>query len=433
MSLWRRIKGRLFGESDEAAGEEALRGADERESPAVEETRGARARPVVDEASAELAQLARVGAPDGPSEEQAILLLRKARGTVREAEAAARVLEAAEDHAVPEAVRLACADILAARGDEKGALEALANVSSTPALLLAADLHASLGQLPRALGTIERVLARSIDTPGARERHTRWRAALGAAPGPARRLDEATVVTDAGARAPFRLLREVARGGAGTVYEAEDELLGRRLAFKVYHRRGRDREHLEREARLADRMRGPGVIRVLDADPEEGWLALEWIPRGSVRDVLARGDLSALVPIERWALPLARALARLHAGGFVHADVKPANVLLRDTGEPLLGDFGIARPLGARGDGGSAGYVSPERIAGRASDPRDDVYGYGRVIEDVLHRLGERGLAKEEAARWRAVADTCIGADDRRPANGAELVGRLPMARANDS
>ena len=433
MSLWRKIRGRLFGESDEAASEEAPRGADERATSARAEARREPAHAAVDEASAELAQLTRVGAPDGPSEEQAILLLRKARGTVREAEAAARVLEAAEDYAVPEAVRLACADILAARGDEKGALAALANASSTPALLLAADLHASLGQLPRALGTIERVLARNIDTPGARERHTRWRAALGAAPGPARRLDEATVVTDAGARAPFRLLREVARGGAGTVYEAEDELLGRRLAFKVYHRRGRDREHLEREARLADRMRGPGVLRVLDADPEEGWLALEWIPRGSVRDVLARGDLAALVPIDRWALPLARALARLHAGGFVHADVKPANVLLRDTGEPLLGDFGIARPLGARGEGGSAGYVSPERIAGRSSDPRDDVYGYGRVLEDVLHRLGERGIATEEAARWRAVADVCIGPDDRRPANGAELVGRLPTARTKVS
>ncbi len=425
MSLWRRIKGRLFGEGEEAEADEASANAGEGASATVEETRGEATRAAADDASAELLQLARVGAPDGPTEEEAILLLRKARGTVREAEAASRVLEAAEDRVVPEAVRLACADILAARGDERGALLALARVSSTPGLLLAADLHASLGQLPRALGTIERVLARNIDTPGARERHTRWRAALGTAPGPVRRLDEATVVTDAGARAPFRLLREVARGGAGTVYEAEDELLGRRIAFKVYHRRGRDREHLEREARLADRMRGPGVIRVLDADPEDGWLALEWIPRGSVRDVLARGDLAALLPMDRWALPLARALARLHAAGFVHADVKPANVLLRDSGDPLLGDFGIARPLGARGEGGSAGYVSPERIAGRASDPRDDVYGYGRVIEDVLHRLGERGLATGEAARWRALADVCIGPDDRRPANGSALIGRL--------
>jgi serine/threonine-protein kinase len=241
-----------------------------------------------------------------------------------------------------------------------------------------------------------------------------------------RRLDEATVVGAEGARGPFRLLREVARGGAGAVYEAEDTVLGRRIAFKVYHRRGRDRSQLEREGHTASRLAGPGVLRVLDADPEEGWIALEWVPRGSVRDMLARGDVAALASVAEWARPLARALARLHAFGIVHADVKPANVLLRDRGDPVLGDFGLARPFGAPGEGGSAGYVSPERLAGRASDPRDDVYGYGRVIEDVLHRLAEHGVRAEDEAVWRAFAEECIGPDERRPANGAELLKRLP-------
>jgi len=423
LSLWSKIKGRIFGR------EEAAEAPSEAKAAPEEAADGERReeKPAEDDASKELQRLARAGAPDGPTEAEAILILRRARGTVREAEAAARVLEGAADRVVPEGLRLACADILAARGDERGALEALTGTSSTPALVLAADLHASLGQLPRALGTIERVLARNIETPGAKERHARWRAALGRVEGPARRLDEATVVTDAGSKAPFRLLREVARGGAGAVYEAEDELVGRRVAFKVYHRRGRDREHLEREIRLAARMRGPGVLRVLDADPEEGWVALEWVPRGSVRDVLARGDISALVPIERWARPLARALDRLHREGIVHADVKPANVLLRDPADPLLGDFGIARPFGAKGEGGSAGYVSPERIAGRPSDPRDDVYGYGRILEDVLHRLGERGVDVPEASTWRSFAEICIGPDERRPATGAELCRRLPI------
>ena len=68
----------------------------------------------------------------------------------------------------------------------------------------------------------------------------------------------------------------------------------------------------------------------------------------------------------------------------------------------------------------------PERIAGRASDPRDDIYGYGRVLEDVLHRLGERGVDVPDFAAFRALADVCIGPDERRPASGAELLGRLP-------
>lgn len=427
MSLWGKLKSRLFGETNEAEARALPEEKGEDEGVAEGKTEEARApsEAATDDASAEIDRLARVGASDGPTEDEAILILRRARGTVQEASAATRVLEAASSRRVPESVRLACADILAARGDERGALDALANTSSTEALVFAADLMASLGELPRALGTIERVLARSIDTPGAKERHARWRSALGRAPGPARRLDEATVITDAAERAPFRLLREVARGGAGAVYEAEDELLGRRVAFKVYHRRGKDREHLEREARLAARFCGPGVIRVFDARPEDGWVALEWIPRGSVRDVLARGDVSALVPIGRWARPLARAIARLHAADIVHADIKPANVLLREAADPLLSDFGIARPFGGKGEGGSAGYVSPERIAGRASDPRDDVYGYGRVLEDVLHRLGERGFTIDDAAFFRSIADLCIGPDERRPANGAELCQRV--------
>src|ERR1019366_9701788 len=80
----------------------------------------------------------------------------------------------------------------------------------------------------------------------------------------------------------------------------------------------------------------------------------------------------------------AKALARVHAAGWVHHDVKPANILLRDPGALLLTDFGIARRAGDPSPPGSLGYVSPERLAGRASHPGDDVYGYGRVIEDAL-------------------------------------------------
>jgi serine/threonine-protein kinase len=373
-------------------------------------------------------RLGKLGLPDGPTLDEAIAILRQVRGTVVEAAAVAEVLRGGQ-RVLPEPVRVACADILAARGDEASALRVLEGVSSTPGLVLAADLYASSGQLARAVGTIERVLARDLDAPGARERHQRWSAALGYVRGPARRLDEATIVSAASgaAGAPFRLLREVARGGAGTVYEAEDELLGRKIAFKVYHARGQDRELLAREARSAAALAGPGILRVFDADPAEGWLALEWIARGSVRDVFRTGDLAVLAPVGRWARPLARALARVHAAGLVHADVKPANVLLRQPNDPVLGDFGSARPIGAAAEGGSAGYLSPERLAGRGSDPRDDVYGYGRALEDVLHRLDEAGVDPgPDGEAFRALALAAIGPDEGRPADGAELVRRLP-------
>lgn len=441
MSFWDQLKSRFGrGRQERAARATLARGAPAEiaaappEAHALAGDQGAAPDDSDRRGADEIERLAQTGLPGGPSTEEAIAILRRARGTTREADAVARVQIAMSERPISEPVRIASADILAARGDEPAALHLLRDVMSTAGLILAADLFAASGQLPRAVSTIERVLGREIDAPGARERHKRWRASLGGAAPRTGHLDEATIVAATQVRGPFRLLREVARGGAGTVYEAEDEVLGRRVAFKVYHGRGNDRALLEREVRMAASLAGPGVIRIFDAGPTEGWIALEWIPRGSVRDLLRAGDASllapTLAPIARWARPLALALARVHAAGIVHADVKPANVLLRHPGEPVLGDFGIARPGGAPGEPGSPGYVSPERLAGRASDPRDDVYGFGRVLEDVLHalRANQRSpLAPDaDAEAWSALASLCIGPDDRRPADASELVRALP-------
>jgi len=430
VSLWDKLKQRFGGGREEppreapTRDEAAAKGAKDEPAPRDEVAESAA------KEAGEIERLARVGAKDGPTTEEAIAILRRVRGTVHEGAAASRILQAISDRTVPEPVLVSGADILAARGDEAGALRVLEGAGSTPALILSADLFAATGQLARAVGTIERVLARSIDAPGARERQKRWSAALGVGKKEERRRDEATVVTATPRGAPFRLLREIARGGAGSVYEAEDEVLGRRVAFKVYHGRASDRPLLEREARVACLLAGPGVLRVFDADPNEGWVSLEWVARGSVRDLLKSGQTRALSPLGPWALPLARAIARVHEQGYVHADVKPANVLLRRPDEAVLGDFGIAAPIGGPGTPGSAGYVSPERISGRAADPRDDVYGYGRILEDVLHRFEEESGADpelvkdaEELAVWRKIAHLCIGPDEARPADGRALLG----------
>lgn len=368
-----------------------------------------------------VARLARLGEADGPSVDEAIALLRQARGTTNEASAVSAALDAAEARPVAEDVLVACAELLAARGENASALRVLARVATVSGLVLAADLHASAGELSRAVGTIERALAKDLAAPGAIERHRRWRAALGGTSVRPRGAEQATMVTALPRGGPFRLLREVARGGAGAVYEAEDEVLGRRVAFKVYHDRVRGNGALEREVAATAELAGPGVVRLFDANPREGWIAFEWVPLGSVRDVLRSGDISPLEPLETWVRPLARALGRIHGRGWVHADVKPANILLRARDEPVLGDFGLARRVGAPSDGGSAGYVSPERLAGRASDPRDDVFGFGRVLEDVIDRLGPAG----RLAPWRALARACVGPDVDRPPDAEAVLSSL--------
>ncbi len=277
-----------------------------------------------------------------------------------------------------------------------------------------------MGDVPRALSLVERVLLQEIDHPGALERHRRHRATLGLV-SPPRSEAALTTVVAAEPDSPYQLLREVARGGAGAVYEAEDRELGRRLALKVYHEPARDRDQLLHEVRLAVELSGPGVVRVFDVDPDHGWIALEWAPLGALRERLRAHDTAALLPIERWLLPLARALARVHDAGFVHLDVKPANVLLVSPAQPVLADFGIARPIGQPSPPGSMGYVSPERLAKKPADYRDDVYGFGRVLEDVLDAVG----AAADRERFLALAKLCTGQVEARPAHARDLVVRL--------
>jgi serine/threonine-protein kinase len=279
---------------------------------------------------------------------------------------------------------------------------------------------ARAGDQAGAIALVERVLLRDIGWPGARERHARWRTALGLHPDgdrPAQPLASATLAATA-PEAPFRLLREVGRGGAGAVYESEDRDLGRRVALKVYHRPDRDRAQLLHEARVAVALAGPGIVRVFDVDPQNGWLAMEWARLGAVRSLL-RGRDPALVPIGGWAVPLARALARVHVAGWVHNDVKPANVLLREPHAPLISDLGTARRAGDPSPPGSLGYVSPERLAGRASDPLDDIYGFGRILEDAAGILGE----EEDVRRWTELASACTGTDDERARAFAAVLG----------
>lgn len=433
MSLWSRFIRRLGGEGPDRGADE---GGDAAASAGAEATSSvARAAggspagvalPPSAEAAEDVAGFAgSIGEPGGPDADRVLAWIRAHRGTTLEGAVVRALAEAAPR--APEVVRVATAELLAARGEERQALDVLEGVSSPSALLLAADLLASRGQLARAITAIERVLAKEIDAPGARERHERWRSALGLASPAHGRLDEATVVQPNGEDAPFRLLREVARGGAGTVYEAEDELLGRRVAFKVHHARGADRAALDREVRAAVVLAGPGVLRLFDASPTQAWMALEWIPRGSIRDVLRRGDAATLHDLQAWMVPLAATLARIHALGWVHGDVKPANVLLRSPRHPVLGDFGVARARGAAAVGGSPGYVSPERLGGHAVDPRDDVYGFGRVVEDVLEALGP---AAPGAPAARRIAEACMRPAAGRPADGAAVLEVLAAGAA---
>ena len=366
-------------------------------------------------------RLARVGEPGGASVEEALATLREVHATTDEGPALDELMARATTRPLPDPVVVAGASALIDRGEPALALRLLSGATSSSALLLTADLRAERGEMATAIALAERVLLRDLDHPGARDRHRRWRSAIGL-DADTRRVDasSATVATSE-PDSPFLLLREVARGGSGAVYEAEDRELGRRVALKVYHQPDRDRKQLLHEAHVAADLAGPGILRVWDVDPDHGWLALEWAALGSLRDHVRARSLASFVHVGRWALPLATALGRVHASGWVHHDVKPANVLFFGQDNCVFADFGTARRIGEPSPPGSLGYVSPERLRGRASDPRDDIYGFGRILEDVLEAIGDAALT----ARWHALTAACLGPDDGRPADGRALATRM--------
>jgi serine/threonine-protein kinase len=372
----------------------------------------------------DLEQLGAFGEPGGPAVDEALRIFGQLRGTPHERGAIDLLLARDARSPLPDPLLVALASTLLDRGDRNGAMRILARATSLDALMMRADLAAVAGEVPRAIELVEQVLFRDIDWPGARERYVRWTGGNRVESG--RRLDERwdTVVTNA-PEAPFELVREVGRGSTAAVYEAKDRVLGRRVALKMYHRPDRDRAQLEHEARVAVLLSGRGVVRIFDVDPQKGWLALEWAPLGALSTLIRSRRLDQILPVERWAIPLADALARVHGAGWVHHDVKPANVALRSVEAPILTDFGIARRIGEPSPPGSAGYVSPERLAGRPSDPRDDVYGFGRALQDALEACGSESPADATSLRfWRSLAGACTGSDAGRPKSGADLLAQ---------
>jgi len=199
----------------------------------------------------------------------------------------------------------------------------------------------------------------------------------------------------------------VARGGMGTIYRARHTLLADRVAIKIINPPwGRDAAWLRRfrhEGMAARRFRHPNAVAVYDLRTSSDgttYLVLEYVEGRTLRDELRhRGRLSLSEALQVLA-PMAGALDAAHAGGVVHRDVKPDNVMLGEGEPPLVKilDFGIAKlageseaVAGARGWIGTPAYMSPEQWGEPARDGRPgvdgsaDVYALGVIAFELLN------------------------------------------------
>ncbi|WP_234391640.1 serine/threonine-protein kinase [Streptomyces sp. CB02613] len=199
----------------------------------------------------------------------------------------------------------------------------------------------------------------------------------------------------------FTLVERLGSGGMGMVWRARDEALHRDVALKEvrppdpalaeYDPEGARtlRARVLREARALARVDHPNVVTVHHiVDPgEDGypWIVMELVAGSSLHDRLATGPMAPADAAEL-GRGILSALRAAHAVGIQHRDVKPANVLLRPDGRPVLTDFGIAAirestSLTMTGALiGSPDYIAPERIRGTEGDPSSDLWSLGMML-----------------------------------------------------
>jgi tRNA A-37 threonylcarbamoyl transferase component Bud32 len=190
----------------------------------------------------------------------------------------------------------------------------------------------------------------------------------------------------------YTIERELGRGGMGVVLLARDLRLERPVAIKVLPReRAADATHRQRflrEARTAAKLSHPNIVPTLHAD-EAGafaYFTMPYIDGETLAERVQSRGRPAAREVVRLLREAAWALAYAHAHGVVHRDIKPENILVeRATGHVLVTDFGIAFEAQASrltGDDhmvGTAAFMSPEQILGRALDGRSDLYSLGVV------------------------------------------------------
>jgi serine/threonine protein kinase len=201
----------------------------------------------------------------------------------------------------------------------------------------------------------------------------------------------------------YQIIRELGRGGMGTVFLARDTRLGRRVAMKFL---STDRPEIAgrflHEARATARCNHENIVVIHEVDTfgRLPYMVLEYLEGRTLAQVMADGALSAGYAAQL-IVPVVRALARAHEDGIIHRDLKPENIFVTSTGTIKVLDFGIAKVFAERGDeprdpeaievaagyqslpAGTLPYMAPEQLL-MDVDSRTDLWAVGIILHEML-------------------------------------------------
>lgn len=269
----------------------------------------------------------------------------------------------------------------------------------------------------------------------------------------------------------YKLIEEVAKGGMGLVYRAEDQKLGRIVAIKelILPKNVKEYEkellieRFKREAKVGSSLTHPNIVKFFDYGQENDryFIAMEFLKGDNLKDFLINKYLNKEQLLQIF-LQIAQGLDFAHNNKIIHRDIKPANIQVLPNNKIKITDFGIAKVKDTESDltqdgsmFGTLGYISPEQIMNsKTVDHRSDIYSFGALMYEVIasqplfnsENIGElvykifnsapnslSQIRPEIPEKVEAIIFKCLEKDpDRRYQNSIEIVNDLKGEINND-